>query len=248
MFRDSSGILRGMKNDAVPHRNYPYSAVLAGAMAAVLTIACLLALGATPASAAKRVVGKDGRVYACYKTAGKQSGAVRIVPKSKKCRRGERKLNWSVAGPTGAQGQPAQSGGSGGSGANGSNGSDGSAGASGIVKLESQLLSLSAEVDLLKGILSGVDNNALTKALDTVKGITNADLNGVLGKLEGVTGGELQEAVAAVPAVELLCGQADTLTDTLNALRLGIGNIEILGVKLPIGGLPGPLTEFTCPA
>jgi len=43
-----------------------------------------------------------------------------------------------------------------------------------------------------------------------------------------------------------LCGQADTLTDTLNALRAGIGNIEVLGIKLPIGGLPGALTEFTC--
>ncbi|HWJ42674.1 MAG TPA: collagen-like protein, partial [Solirubrobacterales bacterium] len=167
-------------------------------MAAVLAIACLLAAGATQASAAKRVVGKDGRIYACYKTAGKTSGAVRVVPKARKCRRGERKLNWSVAGPAGSQGAQGQSGSAGSAGSNGAAGSNGSSGASDVVKLESQLLSLSAEVDLLKGILDGVDNQALTKALATVDGITNTDLTGVLGKLNGITGTDLQEAVGAV--------------------------------------------------
>jgi hypothetical protein len=46
--------------------------------------------------------------------------------------------------------------------------------------------------------------------------------------------------------MQLLCGQADTLTETLNALRLGIGNIEVLGIKLGVGTLPAALTEFTC--
>lgn len=239
--------MTAMENKAVPHQS---KYVLASALFALVAI-CSLSLWAGSAAAAKRVVGKDGRIYACYKTAGKSSGAVRLVPKAKKCRRGERKLNWSVSGPAGSQGAQGQGGATGADGSAGSNGgagSNGTSGASGVVKLESQLLALSTEVDALKGILAGVDNDALTEALATVNGITNSDLTGVLGKLSGITGTDLQEAVGAVPAVQALCGQSDTLTDALNALRLGIGNIEVLGVKLPIGGLPGALTEFTCPS
>jgi hypothetical protein len=195
-------------------------------LAVLLSLAavCFCTLGVETAAAARKLVGKDGRVYACYRVAGKSKGDIRLVAKKGKCRRGERKLNWSVAGPTGSQGT------SGTTAASGTSGADGS-GASSVLALESKVLKLSTELDALKGILEGVDNEALTKALATVKGINNADL---------------QEAVAAVPAVQLLCGQADTLTDTFNALRAGIGNIEVLGVKLPIGGLPGTLTEFTC--
>ena len=75
----------------------------------------------------------------------------------------------------------------------------GSDGSSGVIALKTKVLKLSTELDVLKGILDGGDNEALSKALATV-----------------------------------------------NALRAGIGNIEVLGVKRPIGGLPGVLTEFTC--
>jgi hypothetical protein len=214
-----------MKNEAVPQENRPQWPVLAVLLS--LGAFCFCALGVETAGAAKKLVGKDGRVYACYRVAGKSKGAVRLVAKHGKCRRGERKVNWSVAGPSGSQGASGQTG----AGAGGTSGGDGSSGASGVLALETKVLKLSTEVDALKGVLAGVDNEALTKALAAVKGVTNTDL---------------QEAVAAVPAVQLLCGQADTLTDTFNALRAGIGEIEVLGVKLPIGGLPGALTDFTC--
>lgn len=230
MTNKDSCILFDMKNEAVPQRNILYPAVTAVLLS--LMAFCLLVTGASSALAAKKkLVGKDGRVYACYRVAGKPKGDVRLVAKKAKCRRGERKVSWGVAGPQGPQGQSGSSGSGGATGASGADGSNGSSGVSGVVALETQVLKLSAEVDVLKGILEGVDNETLTKGLATVKGITNADL---------------QETIAAVPAVQLLCGQTDTLTDTFNALRLGIGNIEILGVKLPIGGLPGALTEFTC--
>lgn len=209
-------------------------------LVALLAI-CLCAVGAESANAAKKlVVGKDGRIYACYRATGKPKGNLRLTTKQGKCRRGERKVNWGVTGPSGSQGSTGQTG------TSGSGGSSGTDGSAAVIALESKLLNLKAEVDLLKGVLSGVDNDALSKALATVKGITNTDLTGVLGKLSGISGTDLQEAVGSVPAVQLLCGQADTLTDTFNALRTGIGTIEVLGVKLPIGGLPGALTAFTC--
>lgn len=231
-------IVRGMKNEAVPQRNILYPAATA-VLLSLLAI-CLLTSGAGSAAAAKKkVIGNDGRVYACYKVAGKPQGAVRLVPRSGKCRRGERKVSWSVQGPAGTQGSAGQVGSAVAGGAAGN-------GTTGVVALETKVLELSTELAVLKGILDGVDNEALTKALATVGGITNADLTGALGKLSGISGTDLQEAVGSVPAVQLLCGQADTLTDTFNALRTGIGNIEVLGIKLPIGGLPGALTEFTC--
>ena len=47
------------------------------------------------------LVGKDGRVYACYKAKGKRKGAVRLVTKKGKCHKGEKKASWSAAGPSG---------------------------------------------------------------------------------------------------------------------------------------------------
>ncbi len=57
----------------------------------------------------------------------------------------------------------------------------------------------------------------------------------------------LTKAIAAVPAVESMCTQTKTLTSTLNSLRSGIGNLEVLGVKLGVVGLPAALAAYACP-
>ena len=67
-------------------------------------------------AAARPLVGKDGKIHACYKAKGKPRGALRVVKSRKaRCRKGERKVAWTVAGasgqpgPKGAQGSPGTS-------------------------------------------------------------------------------------------------------------------------------------------
>jgi hypothetical protein len=55
-------------------------------------------------------------IYACVK---KTSGATRIVSRTSRCKRGEKRLTWSVAGATGATGATGAAGANGPSGANG---------------------------------------------------------------------------------------------------------------------------------
>ena len=75
---------------------------------ALLAAAALCAALAGDAGAAK-LVGKDGKVYACYRTKGKAKGAVRLVAKHKHCRKGEKKISWNVTGKHGEVGQDGES-------------------------------------------------------------------------------------------------------------------------------------------
>ena len=166
-----------------------------------------MALALAGEASAGRIVGKDGVIHACYKAGGKGKGNIRLVAKRMHCRRNERKLQWSVRGPAGPGG------------ANGIGGADGQAGATGEAGkagLESKVAELTTRVETLEGILKGVSNDSLTKA------------------------------VAAVPVVESVCEQTETLTGAFDALRSGIGNIEVLGVKLGVLALPGALGSYVC--
>ncbi|MBS1892025.1 MAG: hypothetical protein JST59_12080 [Actinobacteria bacterium] len=199
---------------------------------AVLTLVMLAAVAlwaAAPAGAAK-LVGKDGKVYACYKAKGKSKGAVRLVPKKAKCKRGEKKISWGSAGPAGTPGQ------SGENGSNGESGAAGETGAAGVKGLESKVQSLTNKVTALEGILQG---------------ITNTDLLGVVSKLQGISPTQLQEAVAAVANVKALCTQARVLTTRANELGGLFGGIELGGVipsllKLVVPAAPAPLQQFGC--
>ena len=113
-----------MKDKAVLHGTFNHHKGLWG-LALLLSAALLLAGFAEAASA--RIVGKDGKVYACYRVKGKPKGAVRLVAKKARCKRGERKLNWGVAGPAGAPGA---------AGANGAQGQSGPPGPAGVSGLE----------------------------------------------------------------------------------------------------------------
>lgn len=198
-------------------------------LAALALAVALCLLVAAPASGA-RLIGKDGKVYACYKTKGKAKGSVRLVAKKGKCRKGEKKIAWNAVGPQGAAGPNGEGGPNG-------TGEGGSPGANGTAALERQVTALSSKVSALEGVL---------------KGITNGDLTGLLSKLQGISGTQLQEAIKSVANVNALssqvgalCGQASALTGQSNALRGLLAGAEVLG-SLLFPSLPAALPAFNC--
>lgn len=186
----------------------------------------LLSLALASTALAAPAVGKNGQVDACYRVKGKAKGAMRVVPAGKKCKKGERKLAWSVTGPPGAQGATGAQGGQGAQGSSGSNGTNGAAGtpATGVVALETKVASLTLEVSALEGILQGVSNTGLTAA------------------------------VKAVPQEGALCTQATSLTSQSNQLGTALGGLSLNGILTGLGGLlnipavPTALPAFTCPS
>jgi hypothetical protein len=206
-----------------------FALVVVGLMSAILA-----------GSAVAAPVTTGGQVHACYRVKGKAKGAMRVVPVNKKCRRGERKLAWSVAGPAGPQGAAGAQGLAGSNGTNGSDGAPGGNGSNGgsgteVVALETKIASLDVKIESLEGILQGISNSDLTGALSTLDGVTNLGLT---------------QAVAGVPALNSLCSQASLLTGGLNSLNGGIGGITILGLpglSLNLTGLPAALSPYTCP-
>jgi hypothetical protein len=198
-------------------------------LALLAATALCAALIVGEASAAK-LVGKDGKVYACYKAKGKRKGAVRLVAEKGKCHKGEKKVSWSVTGPSGESGTGGENG------TAGEGGAGGEKGATATQGLEKQVQSLTGKVTQLESVL---------------KGITNTELLGALGKLQGVSGAGLQEAVAKVPVVNTLCKQSGLLTTQANALDTALGGFELGGTIPPLLHLitpmvPQPLESFSC--
>lgn len=67
---------------------------------ALLAAMALTLLPASPAAAAP-LVGKDGKIHACYKWKGKKKGALRLVRHRKvRCPRKWKKVSWYAAAPT----------------------------------------------------------------------------------------------------------------------------------------------------
>lgn len=203
---------------------------------ALLATAALCAAVIVGAASGASLVGKNGRVYACYKAKGKRKGAVRLVAKNAHCRKGEKKVSWSVAGPAGESGQSGENGSNGG---NGEGGNGGEKGAAGTPSLEKQVQSLTSKLTSLESVL---------------KGITNTELLGALGKLQGISPTQLQEAVASVTKVNALCSQTSELTTQSNALGKAIGGLKLINVLPPLEiglekavPIPNPLSSFACP-
>lgn len=127
----------------------------------LLGLAAVLLISFCGSAAAKRhpPISKDGRIHACYKVKGKPRGALRVVRSSKaRCRKGERKVAWSVAAASGASGQP---------------GSRGPSGASGVASsnealLKEQVDALLLRVAALEGVLQGITNADLLGAVAAV--------------------------------------------------------------------------------
>ena len=190
----------------------------------VVTCAALLIAALSETASAAGLVGKDGKVYACYRTKGKAKGTVRLVAKKKHCRKGEKKISWNA---TAQAGQP---------GSSGESGSNGESGAGGGLGLETRVEKLTDRIESLE---------------DKLKGITNATLNEVISKLQGVSGTQLQEAVKAVANVNALCAQATKLTDQTQGLGGALKTAEViggLGLSLLVPDLPLALPDFGCPA
>ncbi|HEY5051831.1 MAG TPA: hypothetical protein VII45_00305 [Solirubrobacterales bacterium] len=201
------------------------------------------------------LIGKDGKIHACYRVKGKPKGNLRVVPSAKtRCKRGERKVAWVTAGSSSqsAGGQQGSDGTSGGSGTSGSAGTQGTAGAQGsTATLSTQVGTLNLKLEGLENILKGVTNGDLTGALGKLNGVNNGDLSGVVDTVKGLTNLELTEAVDKLPAVDLLCTQATELTEQENVLRSvfnGLGLEGVLGGLLKVPTLPAALPGFNCPA
>lgn len=95
-----------------------------GAAAAGAVVA-IGAAGIGYTAATVRQPGNDGAIEACYVAS---SGKLRVVNDGAKCRNGERKLRWNVAGPAGAKGEKGDRGAAGAQGSPGATGPRGETG------------------------------------------------------------------------------------------------------------------------
>ena len=206
------------------------TARLALALVAIATASVLVLTGS---AAAKPLIGKDGKINACYRVKGKPKGELRVVKSAKaRCRRGERKVAWVVSGAVGSAGAPGEIGATGHSGAQGS---DGTSGTSSTATLEEKVLGLTERVKELEGITERVE-----------------DLEGILGDLNNA---QLLAAVNSVPLVETLCGEVTGVIAQTNLLRGSVGSLvstlsgSLLGPIFGSVGLPPALPEtLSCPA
>jgi hypothetical protein len=197
-----------------------------------LALCAFVLFTASPTSAAS-LVGKDGKIHACYKAKGKGKGSLRVVRSAKaKCPKRWKKVSWYASGPSGPQGAAGSPGGSGETGTNGSNGLPGTPATATVVKgLEGKVTELLTKVQSLETILNGIDNQQLKEAIGAV-----ADVKG------------LEAAVGS------LCSQSSTLTSQLNSVESALGGLKLNAVLTTLGGvldiptLPGPLSSFSCPS
>jgi hypothetical protein len=131
--------------------------VLLASIAVLISTAMVFAGFAGTASAVP--LSKDGKIHACYKVKGKPRGALRVVRSSKaRCRKGERRVAWSVTATSGAPGQQGSQGHSGAAGAASSN----------EALLKEQVDALLLRVAALEGVLQGVTNGDLLGAVAAV--------------------------------------------------------------------------------
>jgi hypothetical protein len=202
------------------------SSVRTASFGAVLGLLALVLLMGPGSASAAPLVGKDGRIHACYKVKGKAKGTVRLVRGAKaRCPRGWKKAAWSAAGQTGTAGEQGTPGESGSGGEGGQGGSKGDPGAlttgTKVASLETKVTELLSQV----------------KSLETI--------------LAGVTNAGLKEAIGKVPVVNALCGQTKQLNEQASGLGSSLGALNtLLGSLLPLFSpvaLPPALPSFACP-
>jgi len=221
------------------------------APAAVLAALAVLLAAFCGSAAAKRhsLVGGDGKIHACYRVKGKPKGALRVVRSPRAhCRRGERKVAWSVAAGSSAPGSGGQAGSEGQAGAGGASGTSPSEAA-----LKAQIGALSLKVESLENLLAGLNGGDLSGLLGRVnslegvlEGVDNEGLTHAVGAVQGLSGTELAEAVGSVALLDEVCSQTEELTGRSNALLGFLDTLDALNVL----SLPVALPAFTsvCPA
>lgn len=180
---------------------------------------CAFVLFTSAPAAAAGIVGKDGKIHACYKAKGRGKGTLRVVRSVKvKCPKKWKKTSWYASGQAGPQGASGTPGGNGETGTNGSSGLPGTTATGTVVVkgLEDKVTELLTKVQSLESILTGVSN---------------------------------AELLAAIANTNALCTRVSTLTDQLNAVEDALGGLSLntlLAVALKIPPLPGALQPFTC--
>jgi hypothetical protein len=191
-------------------------ALAIGLLGAVL----LLASAGEPASAAP-LVGKDGKIHACYKVKGKAKGTLRVVRSAKvRCPRRWKKVAWNAGGPSGAPGA---------TGATGEPGPKGDIGLPGknenvvVTELESKVEELLSKVKTLEAVLKGVTNTSLKDAIAAVPAV---------------------EALCTQSTK--LTEQSNSLRTAIAGLSLN-AVLTTLGGVLNIPALPTALPAFACP-
>jgi hypothetical protein len=195
-------------------------ALAIGLLGAVL----LFASAGEPASAAP-LVGKDGKIHACYKVKGKAKGTLRVVRNAKvRCPRRWKKVAWNA---TGSAAAPAENGTAGQPGGTGGTGLPGTT--PNVADLESKITELQTKVTELLGKVGSLES--------VLKGISNE---------------QLLKAVAAVPVVESLCTQTKKLNEQTTALGVSTAALNtILDTLVPLFvpvTVPTALASFTCPS
>ncbi len=238
------------KNAAYRQSSNPRSRL--APLALLATAVLFLAFGG--AASAAPPIGKDGKIHACYRVKGKPKGSLRIAP-GKRCKRGERRVVWSVAGSSDA-------GGNGQTGATGQQGADqqgqavsNGSSSSNEAALKTEVATLALKVEALEDVLDGVTNGDLQSSLTTLQGLDNADLLGAVDTVQGLTNADLTEAVESLPAVESLCAQTPLLAEQANQLQGVVGGLDLGGTLKTLGLLEIPdlpteleVDEFGCAA
>ena len=193
----------------------------------LLALCAFVLFTSSPASAAG-IVGKDGKIHACYKAKGKGKGTLRVVRSAKvKCPKRWKRVAWYASGQAGPQGKAGAPGTPGETGTNGSSGLPGPTGAVTVKALEDKVTELLTKVQSLETILKGIDNTQLKEA---IAGIA--------------------KTAALEAAVGSLCTQADALTDKSGELGTALGGLSAVLDTLTVLALPTiptPLSPFSCP-
>jgi hypothetical protein len=195
----------------------------------VLLAMCAFVLCTSSPASAASLVGKDGKIHACYKVKGKAKGTLRVVRSAKvKCPKRWKKVAWYVSGPAGPQGESGANGGNGETGTNGSSGLNGTPATATVIKgLEGKVTELLTKVQSLETILKGIDNTQLKEA---IAGIAKTE--------------------ALESAVGSLCSQASALTSKSGELGTALGGLSTIVDTLTLMGLPSiptALSPFSCP-
>jgi hypothetical protein len=195
----------------------------------VVFMACASLLFASAPASAASIVGKDGKIHACYKAKGKAKGTLRVVRSAKvKCPKRWKKVSWYASGQAGPQGQNGAPGAPGETGTNGGSGLPGTTGTVTVQALEDKVTELLTKVQSLETVLKGIDNTQLKEA---IAGIAKTEA------LEGAVGS--------------LCDQAGALTDQSNEMGEAFGALNttldtLITLFTPVS-LPAALPSYSCP-
>jgi hypothetical protein len=145
---------------------------------ALLALVASLLIASRPADAARLVVGRDGKVHACYKSKGAHRGTLRVVRSAKvRCQKKWRKVAWPIHATRGSRGET------------GITGAPGTAGNVAVQELEGKVDELLTRVKSLEAVLAGITNAELKEALAALANVAaiKSAVNSLCDKAEALT-------------------------------------------------------------